>query len=71
MAKVENQRARRAAARVGLRAKKTRWRANSIDNFGGFAFVSLPSPFSWCAGSRFDMTAEEVVAWCKDSGASR
>jgi hypothetical protein len=28
-------RARRAAQRVGLVARKSRWRANSIDNFGG------------------------------------
>jgi hypothetical protein len=61
MAKAEDQRARRAAARVGLRAKKTRWRANSIDNFGGFALVD-PGANLVVAGSRFDMTAEAVVA---------
>jgi hypothetical protein len=30
-------RARRAAHRVGLVARKSRWRANSIDNYGGQA----------------------------------
>ena len=32
-------RARRAASRLGYRATKTRWRAGSCDNQGGFAIV--------------------------------
>jgi hypothetical protein len=69
MEKVEDQRARRAAARVGLRAKKSRWRANSIDNFNGFALVDPDANFV-VAGSRFDMSAEDVVAFCKESEAA-
>jgi hypothetical protein len=69
MASAEDQSARRAAARIGLRAKKSRWRANSTDNFGGFALVDPGANFV-VAGSRFDMTAEDVVAWCKESEAA-
>jgi hypothetical protein len=31
--------ARRAANRVGLVARKSRWRRDSIDNYGGFMLV--------------------------------
>ena len=60
-----DQRARRAARRVGLNASKTRWRSNSIDNYGGFALVDV---YTNCimAGARFDMTAEEVIDYCKE-----
>jgi hypothetical protein len=65
----DDQSARRAAARVGLRAKKSRRRANSINNFGGFALVDPGANFV-VAGARFDMTAADVVAWCKGSKAA-
>jgi hypothetical protein len=60
-------RARRAAQRVGLVARKSRWRANSIDNFGGFMLVD---PYSNLVvdGSRFDLSAEYVIDYCR-SGA--
>jgi len=32
-------RARRAARRAGLVARKSRWRQNSIDNFGDFQLI--------------------------------
>jgi hypothetical protein len=59
------QAARRAAKRVGLRAAKTRWRANSVDNHGGFQLID-PYSNSVVAGVRFDMSAEDVIEWCKD-----
>jgi hypothetical protein len=57
-------RARRTARRVGLIAGKTRWRRDSIDNFGGFMLIE---PYRNCvvAGQRFNMSAEEVIAFCK------
>jgi hypothetical protein len=56
---------RRAARRVGLNAKKTRWRRNSVDNHGSFAIVD---PYTNCmmAGYRFDMSAEEVIDYCTE-----
>jgi hypothetical protein len=59
------QRARRAAKRVGLTAKKSRWRANSIDNYGGFCLVEARTN-AVMAGARYDMTAEEVIEFCAD-----
>lgn len=58
------QRARRAARRVGLEARKTRWRRASIDNLGGFALID-PKYNGIVAGSRFDLTAEDVLAYCE------
>jgi hypothetical protein len=56
--------ARRAARRVGLMARKSRCRANSIDNFGGFMLVD-PTFNGVVAGSRFDMSAGEIVEFCQ------
>jgi hypothetical protein len=56
-------RARRAAKRLDLIAKKTRWRAGSVDNYGGFMLVDLWTN-AVVAGHRFDMSAEEVLAYC-------
>ena len=58
-------RARRAARRVGLVAIKSRWRKDSVDNYGGFMIVE-PNRNIVEAGVRFDMSAEEVVEFCKD-----
>ena len=55
--------ARRAAKRVGLRARKSRWRAGSIDNFGEFMIID-PERNWVVAGARFDFTAEDVVEFC-------
>ena len=56
-------RARRAAKRVGLRARKSRWRLGTIDNRGGF---QLLDPYrNWIvAGEKLDMSAEDVIAYC-------
>jgi hypothetical protein len=58
-------RARRAAKRIGLVAKKTRWRAGSVDNYGGFMLIDPGTNFVQ-AGVRFDMSAEEVIAYCTE-----
>jgi len=59
-------RARRAAKKVGLVARKSRWRRNSIDNFGGFMLVD---PFLNCVvdGYRYDLSAEYVIDRCQRS----
>lgn len=58
-------RARRAAQRVGLTARKSRRRVETIDNFGGFMlldpYTGIPQ-----AGFQFVMDAEEVIAYCAD-----
>ncbi len=59
------QKARRAAKRAGFVAKKSRWRAHSVDNLGGFQIVQ-PYFNSVQAGVRFDMTAEEVIDYCRN-----
>jgi hypothetical protein len=58
------QKARRAACRVDLNARKSRWRLDSIDNHGGFQIVD-PYRNAIVAGERFDMTAEEVIEFCQ------
>jgi hypothetical protein len=52
-----------AAKRAGLKARKSRWRRNSIDNYGGFQIVD---PYrNWVvAGVRYDMTADAVIKFC-------
>ena len=55
--------ARRAAQRVGLVARKSRWRTGSIDNYGDFMLVDPYTNFA-VGGFRWDMTAEEVIEYC-------
>jgi hypothetical protein len=56
-------RARRVAKRVGLMATKSLWRRDSIDNFGGFIL------HNWIvAGSRFVLSAENVLEYCAERG---
>jgi hypothetical protein len=57
-------RAREAAKRDGLVARKSRWRRGSIDNHGEFMLIE-PSGNYPVAGWRYDMTAEDVFAYCK------
>ncbi len=59
-------RARRAAKKVGLVARKSRWRANSLDNHGGFMLVE-PRRNYLVAGEHFDLTAEAVIDWCREA----
>lgn len=56
-------RARRAAKRVGLVAIKSRF-ALSIDNRGEFRLLD-PYNNRIVAGEKFDLTAEEVIEYCK------
>jgi hypothetical protein len=39
-------RARRAAKRAGLMAYKSRWRAGTIDNRGGYMLIDLQTNFA-------------------------
>ena len=55
--------ARRAARRVGLYAKKTRYRNGSGDNRGRFMLLD-PHRNTPVAGERFDLDPEEVIAIC-------
>jgi hypothetical protein len=57
------QRARRAARRVGLMAKKSRWRLGTVDNYGGFMLLD-PWRNLVRRGERFDMSAQEVIEYC-------
>jgi hypothetical protein len=56
-------RARRAARRTGLIARKSRRRANSLDNLGGFMLVDPMTNFV-VDGSRYDLSAEYVIDYC-------
>ena len=58
-------RARRAAKRVGLLARKSRQR-RSLDNHGGFMLVE-PRRNYLVAGEHFDLTAEDVIDWCREA----
>jgi len=57
-------RARRAARRVGLTARRSRWRLDTIDNYGGYMLVD-PSANITVYGSRWDLSAEDVIEFCK------
>ena len=53
---------RREAAKQGLRIKRSRWRANSVDNHGGWQIIDVNCNYI-VAGQRFDMSDEEVAAY--------
>jgi hypothetical protein len=59
-----DQRARRAAKRAGLVARKARWRAGTVDNWGGYQLIDAHRNFV-VNGSRFDLSAEEVIKICE------
>jgi hypothetical protein len=63
---VIEQRARRAAKHVGLIARKSRWRAGTCDNHGGFMLVD---DNVIVGGLRFDMTAEDVLEFFRGDNA--
>ena len=58
-------RARRAAQSAGYVARKSRSRRDSPDNQGGFMIVDPSTNFP-AAGFKYDMSAEDVIDWCKD-----
>jgi hypothetical protein len=59
--------ARRAAKKVGLIAKKSTWRKDSPDNMGEFQIID-PTQNLVVDGSRYDCTADDVVAFCERIG---
>jgi hypothetical protein len=56
--------ARRAAKRIGLVAQKSRRRAGTVDNWGGYQLIDAHHNFV-VDGSRFDLSAEEVIRICE------
>ena len=58
-------RARRAARRAGLIARKSRKGLGTIDNDGGFILIDGSSNFV-VLGETFDLTAEDVISYCND-----
>jgi hypothetical protein len=69
MQKFLDSRARRAAKRAGLFAMKARG-LRSVDNHGGYALID---PYYNCVvrGSRFDLSAEEVIDICEEGPSPR
>ena len=57
-------RARRAARRVGLKASKSRWRANSIDNRGAFQIID-PMRNWVIAGEKYEVSPQDVIDYCQ------
>jgi len=55
-------RARRAAKRIGMMARKSR-RQISLDNLGGFMLID-PRMNIVIDGSRFELSADDVIARC-------
>ncbi len=58
-------RARRAAKKVGLLARKSRWRVGTVDNLGGFMLLN-PYTNAIVGGSHFDLSAEVVIDFCRE-----
>ena len=56
-------RARRAARKAGLIAPKSRWRANTIDNQGGFRVVDRHYNLI-VGGGRYDLSTHGVIEFC-------
>jgi hypothetical protein len=59
----EDARARRAARRVGLIARRSRWRIGSIEHYGGFQLINRMYN-AVVAGERLDLSAKEVIEYC-------
>ena len=55
-------RARRAARRCGLSARKSRWRLGTVDNRCGYQLLNNRNGI--VGGERFDMSADDVLAYC-------
>jgi hypothetical protein len=60
MTEFSDNQARRAARRIGLLARKSRWRRDTVDNHGGYMLIE-PYHNRVVAGCRFDLTTAEVV----------
>ena len=57
--------ARAAAASVGLKARRSRWRLGSHTNLGGFTLLD-PRTNAVVAGERFELTPDDVVRICAE-----
>jgi hypothetical protein len=66
MLTVSDSAARRAARRVGYVARKSRWRKYSMDNHGEFMVID-PRMNIPVAGAKYELTAAEVVEYCRDA----
>ena len=64
--KAMDARARRAARRAGLIARRSRWRRDTVDNYGGFQLLDDYGNHI-VAGDRFNLTPQQVIDWCQDS----
>jgi len=62
---VREARARRAAKRVGLLARKSRQGVGTIDNLGGFRLIDPDGNFI-VAGERFDLDPDEIIELCQE-----
>ena len=60
-------RARRAARRAGLVARKSQWRVGSVENLGGFKLVDPDTGFA-VNGFQFDLDPSYVIAVCGKHG---
>lgn len=58
-------RIRRAASRLQLSVRKSRWRLGSIDNHGEYQIVN-PNRNAVVAGQRFEMSISDVAVWLRD-----
>jgi hypothetical protein len=65
MTEASDKQARRAAKRIGLLARKSRWRRNTVDNRRGFMLIE-PYHNRVVAGRRFNLTAAGVVELCNE-----
>jgi len=53
----------RAAKRVGWAARKSTWRAETVDDCAGLMIIDPFTTTTLC-GERFDITAEDVIEIC-------
>jgi hypothetical protein len=65
MTEFSDSQARRAAHRIGLLARKSRWRRDTVDNHGGYMLLE-PYQNRVVAGLRFNLTAADVVERCNE-----
>jgi hypothetical protein len=68
VAEYSESQARRAAKRVGLQARKSRWRCdNPLYNRGGFQIID-PMRNWIVAAEKYNFTADDVVEFCAEYG---
>ena len=62
---------RRAARRVGLVARKSRWRLGTIDNLVGYMLIEPYRNLPVACSSRRNLSAGEVIDYCAIAEAMR